>query len=100
MGVSGVASLDPTIAVALVSAAGIVISASFGVLVAVITNRKETTGSAENAAEQAANKAHEEQEDALRERLLLRDEQIVALKLKNAELEAENARLKRDGDTS
>lgn len=83
--------MDPTVVVALVSAAGIVISASFGVLIAVITNRKETTGSAEIAAE----KASEEKEEVLRERIQLKDEQLAHYKLMIVDLEADNERLRR-----
>lgn len=85
---------DPTVFVAVISAIGVVISGGFGVLVAVITNRKEKKSTAEIAAEQAADKAAEEKEEALRERILLRDEQLLAAQKRIQELEAENSRLR------
>lgn len=86
---------DPTIVVALVSIIGIVISGAFGVLVAVITNKKEKNDAAGRAAEQAADRATSEKEEALRERIQLRDEQIAQLKLTIVDLEATIERLRR-----
>jgi len=86
---------DPTVVVALVSVIGIAISGAFGVLVAVITNRKEKSDAAARAAERAAEKATTEMEEALRERITLRDEQIAQLKLTIVDLEATIERLRR-----
>lgn len=83
--------MDPNVLVAVVSASGVIVSAGFGVLIAVITNRRETKGSAELAAD----KASDEKEEVLRERIQLKDERIAALTLKIVDLEAENARLRR-----
>lgn len=71
--------VDPTVLVALVSLIGLVISGGFGLMVAVITNRKEKKNAAEEAFDKAAEKASAEKEEMLRERIALRDEQIASL---------------------
>lgn len=86
---------DPSIVVAIVTVVGVVISAGFGTLVALATNRKEKNSSALRAVELATEKASAEKEEALRERLQLRDEQNVALRLHIVDLEAEISRLRR-----
>lgn len=74
--------MDPAIIVALVSVATAVVTTAGGVLVAMLTNRRE----AENAADDAVEKA-------LRERLELRDEQIAALEKKVQNRDDKIARL-------
>ncbi len=87
--------LDPTILVALVSLVGIIISAAFGLLVAVVTNRKETKSSAEEAADQTLETAQDLTTSLYKERLAFKDEQIAQSKLIIIDQAAEIARLKR-----
>ena len=74
--------MDPAIIVALVSIATAVVTTAGGVLVAMLTNRRE----AENAADDAM-------EQTLRERIALRDEQIAALERKVQNRDDKIARL-------
>lgn len=66
--------MDPTIAVALVGLGGIFVTSVAGILVAIITNRREKGQAAETSLEKV-----------LREKISLRDEQITDLKEELAE---------------
>lgn len=81
--------MDPAVWVAFLGLLGVVATAITGIVVAKITNRSEKEQSSETAMERT-----------LRERIILRDEQlkdkdldILELKVKVEELEAENDRL-------
>lgn len=74
--------MDPSLLVAVVSVGTAALTTAGGVLVAFITNRRE----AENAADDAM-------ELTLRERLTLRDEQIIALERKVQNRDDKIARL-------
>lgn len=73
---------EPAVIVALVSIGTAMVTTAGGVLVALLTNRRE----AENAADDA-------RESTLRERLALRDEQIAALENQKANRDQRIARL-------
>lgn len=75
--------MDPALTVGLVSVATAIVTTGGGIAVAMITNRRE----AENAADDAV-------ELTLRERLVLRSEQIEALRAENGALRAENEALR------
>lgn len=77
--------MDPSILVAIVSVATAFVTTLGGVLVAIITNRRE----AENAADDAMAMT-------LRERLVLRDEQIAGLEHKVRNRDAIIAQLRID----
>lgn len=86
--------MDPSLLVAVVSVATAAVTTSGGVAVAILTNRKE----AENAADDS-------RELTLRERLILKDEQIAALEIQKrnrdervARLESDNDRLRRENE--
>ena len=74
--------MDPALTVGLVSVATAIVTTAGGVIVAMVTNRRE----AENAADDA-------RELTLRERLKLRDEQIAALEHKVQNRDDKIARL-------
>lgn len=74
--------MDPVIAVAIFSFLGVVVTATAGVIVAIFTNTKERKQASESTMEKA-----------LRERLVLRDEQLEDLR---EELIEEKARHQKD----
>lgn len=69
--------MDPVIAVAIFSFLGVMVTATAGVIVAIMTNAKERKQASESTMEKA-----------LRERLTLRDEQLDDLKEELAEEKA------------
>jgi TolA-binding protein len=74
--------MDPTIAVAIVTAIGFVISSSIAGLITYATNRREPKSAAEEAAEEATSRAVEEKEEVLLQRIALREDQILGLERK------------------
>ena len=96
-------SWDPTVVTALFSLIGLVISASFGFLVSIVTGRRETQNAAKKAADEATEKAEKNKEDAFEAPTRLKDEErrvltehanrLMAEKRELAELyEAEKAK--------
>lgn len=87
-------AVDPSIAVALVSIGTAIVTTAGGVLIALLTNRRE----AENAADDS-------RELTLKERITLRDEQLAAERARVVILEADlaaerdrNQRLRAEND--
>lgn len=88
--------MDAGIAVALASVGTAIVTAAGGVLVALLTNRKEAENAAEQAAEAASEKANLDRVAALQERLALKDEQIAALEWKVRNRDEQIAQLGRE----
>lgn len=76
--------MDPTVQVALSGIFATLITTAGVVAVAIINNRRERGATAESAMERT-----------LRERIVLRDEQIAELREENTELREENSRLRK-----
>jgi chromosome segregation ATPase len=72
--------VDAPILIALISTAGVLITGLASVLVAVITNRRESRNAASDAAERSADEAARAQLAAKDERIQLRDEQLSMAK--------------------
>lgn len=77
--------MDPTIIVAILALGGTILTVGGSIAVAVYTTRKSSTTAAESSLEKT-----------LRERILLRNEQIEELKEDKRELLAENSSLQKD----
>lgn len=71
--------MDTAIIVAALGLSGTVVVALIGMVVNLATNKTRVHTAAEEAVLLSAEKAQEDKEQALRERLLLRDEKIAAL---------------------
>lgn len=74
--------MDPSVVVAVTSVGTAVVTTGGGVLIAVLTSKREAENAAETAADDSAEKAERDLERSLRERLVLKDEQIDALEFK------------------
>lgn len=85
--------MDPSVVVAVTSVGTAVVTTGGGVLIAVLTNKREAQNAAETAADESADKAEKDLEATLRERLALKDEQIEALEFKVRNRDEKIARL-------
>lgn len=85
--------MDPSVVVAVTSVGTAIVTTGGGVLIAVLTNRREAENAAETAADESAEKAEKDLEATLRERLALKDEQIEALEFKVRNRDEKIARL-------
>lgn len=74
--------MDPTIAVAIVTAIGLVLSSAIAAIITHSGNKRETKSAASEAAEQTAARAAEEKEELMIQRLAYRDDQILGLEKK------------------
>lgn len=85
--------MDPSVVVAVTSVATAVVTTAGGVMIAILTNRREAENAAETAVEDSVEQANRDKEAALRERLTLKDEQIEALEFKVRNRDEKVARL-------
>lgn len=85
--------MDPSVVVAFTSVATAVVTTAGGVAIAVLTNRREAENAAEVAADETQEQAERDREAVLRERLVLKDEQITGLEHKVRNRDERLARL-------
>lgn len=90
--------MDPTLAVAFVSIITALVTTSGGVLIALVTNRKEAENAAVRAAENAEERAEGAKHEALEALIRLRDEQVENLANRNERLQSDNDRLRSEND--